>query len=636
MKAIAQDTYGTADVLEFRDIEDPAVGENDVLVRVHAAGSGPDVWHLMTGMPYMARLAIGFRRPKIRVRGWDVAGTVEAVGANVSDLRPGDEVMGIAEGSFAELAITGPDKLVPKPATLTFPQAAAVPVSGTTALRAVRDEGKVQPGQRVLVIGASGGVGSLAVQIAKAFGAHVTGVSSTSKTDLLRSIGADAPSPHPERHPRDRGRRRRRALDGRVLPRDAARAHDVPLRGSTAPRAGLEGQAGGPHHPHGADRGRVAHTGDRSDVPVDRGSRRDPVSRRGTRSREDRRHGVSRGSSNSMKAIVQNRYGTAEVLELRDIERPIAEDDEILVRVHAASIHADVWHVMRGVPYALRFMGAGVRRPKNLVPGTDLAGEVESVGRNVTRFRPGDEVFGQSLSANLWRHGGAFAEYAAVRAPRFEAKPAGLTFEQAAAVPTSGSLAVQGVRDEGRVQAGQRVLINGAGGAVGTFAVQLAKAYGAEVIGVDAPGKLEVLRSIGADRVVDYTEEDFTRSGERYDVIVDIAGNHPWPDIRRAITPEGAFVLIGHDHYGASGHRWFGSLGRFGKLLVMSPFVSQLHPFRGAKDPGDRLVVMKELIEAGKVTPVIDRTFPLSQVPEAMRYLESGRAVGKVVITIGA
>jgi NADPH:quinone reductase-like Zn-dependent oxidoreductase len=252
----------------------------------------------------------------------------------------------------------------------------------------------------------------------------------------------------------------------------------------------------------------------------------------------------------------------------------------------------------------------------------------------VTRFRPGDEVFGQSLSANLWRHGGAFAEYAAVPPSRFEPKPVGLTFEQATAVPTSGSLAVQGVRDEGRVQAGQRVLINGGGGAVGTFAVQLAKAYGAEVIGVDAPGKLDMLRSIGTDRVVDYTKEDFTRSGEHYDVILDIAGNHPWPDIRRAITPEGTFVLIGHDHYGASGHRWFGSLGRFGKLLVMSPFVSQLHPFRGARDPGDRLIVMKELIEAGKVAPVIDRTFPLSQVPEAMRYLESGRAVGKVVITI--
>jgi NADPH:quinone reductase-like Zn-dependent oxidoreductase len=279
-------------------------------------------------------------------------------------------------------------------------------------------------------------------------------------------------------------------------------------------------------------------------------------------------------------------------------------------------------------------MGAGVRRPKNLVPGTDLAGQVESVGRNVSRFQPGDEVFGQSLSANLWRHGGAFAEYAAVQASRFERKPAGPTFEQAAAVPTSGSLAVQGVRDEGRVQAGQSVLINGAGGAVGTFAVQLAKAYGADVIGVDAPGKLEVLRSIGADRVVDYTEEDFTRSGERYDAILDIASNRPWSDARGALTPEGTFVLVGHDQYGGSGHRWFGSLGRFAMLMVISPFVSQLHPFRGAKDPGDRLVVIKELIEAGTVTPVIDRTFPLSAVPDAMRYLESGQARGKVVITI--
>jgi NADPH:quinone reductase-like Zn-dependent oxidoreductase len=192
MKAIVQDRYGSADVLEFRDIEEPVVGENQVLVRVHAAGCGPDVWHLMTGMPYMARPMIGLRRPKLAVRGWDVAGTVEAIGANVTDLRPGDEVMGTAEGgSFAELVIARPDKLVPKPANLTFEQAGAMPISGTTALRAVRDEGKVQPGQNVLVIGAAGGVGSLAVQIAKTFGANVTGVSSTSKVDLVRSIGAD-------------------------------------------------------------------------------------------------------------------------------------------------------------------------------------------------------------------------------------------------------------------------------------------------------------------------------------------------------------------------------------------------------------------------------------------------------------
>jgi NADPH:quinone reductase-like Zn-dependent oxidoreductase len=335
-----------------------------------------------------------------------------------------------------------------------------------------------------------------------------------------------------------------------------------------------------------------------------------------------------------MKAIVQDRYGSTDVLELREIDMPTTKDDEVLVRVRASSVHADVWHAMRGVPFVLRFMGSGVRRPKHHVPGTDLAGVVDSVGRNVTRFRPGDEVFGQSLLANLWRNGGAFAEFATVPEAMLQEKPAGLTFEQAAAVPTSGSLAVQHVRDEGRTQPGQSVLINGAGGAVGSFAVQLAKAYGAHVTGVDAPGKLDMLRSIGADEVLDYTQEDFTRRDERYDFILDIAGNHPWSESRRALTPDGTYVLSGFDQYGGSGHRWFGSLGRFAKLILIAPFVRNLHPFRGTKDPGDRLVVLKELIEAGKITPVIDRTFPLSEVPEAIRYLESGQARGKVVITV--
>jgi NADPH:quinone reductase-like Zn-dependent oxidoreductase len=335
-----------------------------------------------------------------------------------------------------------------------------------------------------------------------------------------------------------------------------------------------------------------------------------------------------------LKAIVQDRYGSTDVLELREIEKPTAKDDEVLVRVHAASVHADVWHAMRGIPYVLRFMGSGVRRPKHRVPGTDLSGVVESVGANVMRFRPGDEVFGQSLRANLWRNGDALAEYATAPDALLEPKPTRLSFEQAAAVPTSGSLAVQHVRDEGRTQPGQRVLINGAGGAVGTFAVQLAKAYGAHVTGVDAPGKLDMLRSIGADAVLDYTQEDFTQRDERYDFILDIAGNRPWSACKRAIEPDGTYVLSGYDQYGRSGHRWFGSLGRFAKLIVIAPFVRQLHPFRGTKDPGDRLVVLKELIDAGKVTPVIDRTFPLSEVPAAIRFLESEQAQGKIVITV--
>jgi NADPH:quinone reductase-like Zn-dependent oxidoreductase len=335
-----------------------------------------------------------------------------------------------------------------------------------------------------------------------------------------------------------------------------------------------------------------------------------------------------------MRAIVQDRYGSADVLELREIDRPTPKDDEVLVRVGASSVHADVWHAMRGVPYVLRVMGSGLRAPRYPVPGTDLAGVVESVGANVTRFRPGDEVFGQSLRANLWRNGEAFAEYAAVPEAVLELKPASLSFEQAAAVPTSGSLAVQHVRDEGRTQPGQTVLINGAGGAVGTFAVQLAKAYGAHVTGVDAPEKLDMLRAIGADQVLDYTREDFTRRDERYDFVLDIAGNHPWSECRRALTPDGTYVLSGFDQYGRSGHRWFGSLGRFARLMVISPVLRQVHPFRGAKDPGDRLAVLKELIEAGTLTPVIDRTYPLAEVPEAIRYLESGQARGKIVISI--
>jgi NADPH:quinone reductase-like Zn-dependent oxidoreductase len=335
-----------------------------------------------------------------------------------------------------------------------------------------------------------------------------------------------------------------------------------------------------------------------------------------------------------MKAIVQDRYGSPDVLELREIDRPTVKDDEVLVRVRAASVHADVWHAMRGQPYVLRIMGSGLRAPKHRVPGTDLAGVVESVGKNVTRFRAGNEVFGQSLLANLWRNGGALAEYAAVPQAMLELKPAGLTFEQAAAVPTSGSLAVQHVRDEGRVQPGQTVLINGAGGAVGTFAVQLAKKYGAHVTGVDAPGKLDMLRSIGADEVLDYTRENFTLRDARYDFILDIVGNHPWSDCRHALTADGTYVLSGYDQYGRSGHRWFGSLGRFARLIVISPFVRHLHPFRGTKDPGDRLVVLKELIEAGDLAPVIERMFPLSEVPEAIRYLETGQARGKIVITV--
>ena len=240
-----------------------------------------------------------------------------------------------------------------------------------------------------------------------------------------------------------------------------------------------------------------------------------------------------------MKAIVQDTYGSADVLELRDIDRPVVEDDEVLVRVRAASVHPDVWHVLTGLPYVLRLMGAGLRKPKNPVPGTDLAGVVDSVGKNVTRFQPGDEVFGETMRGLQWVNGGAYAEYATAPEDALALKPANVTFEQAAAVPTSALIALPSLRAGGEIQAGQRVLVNGAGGGVGAIAVQLAKAFGADVTGVDCTSKLDMVRSIGADQVIDYTQEDFTRRGERYDLIFDIPGNHSLSDCRRALTPGG-------------------------------------------------------------------------------------------------
>ena len=331
---------------------------------------------------------------------------------------------------------------------------------------------------------------------------------------------------------------------------------------------------------------------------------------------------------------MQDAYGSPDLLRLQEIEVPVAGEHEVLVRVRAAGLHPDVWHTVHGVPYALRLMSSGLRRPKQPVPGTDLAGVVESVGPGATRFGPGDEVFGEALRANLWRNGGTYAEFATVHEDLLEPKPARLSFEEAAAVPNAAKIAVQGLRDEGRIRAGQRVLINGAGGGVGTAAVQLAVAWGAEVTGVDVPDKLDLVRQLGASPVIDHTAEDFTASGARYDLILDVAGTRPYSEIRRALTPDGTYVLIGHDHYGRFGRRWIGSLGRFLTLLVRSPFDRRLSGLRGTKDPGDRLAVVKELIDAGRFAPVVDRSFPLAEVPAAIRYLETGVARGRIVITI--
>jgi NADPH:quinone reductase-like Zn-dependent oxidoreductase len=320
-----------------------------------------------------------------------------------------------------------------------------------------------------------------------------------------------------------------------------------------------------------------------------------------------------------MKAIVQDAYGTADVLELKDIDTPVVGDSEALVSVLAASAHMGDWHVMTGLPYLGR-MAFGLRTPKARVRGTDVAGRVEAVGADVMQFRPGDEVFG---SCN-----GSFAEHATARPDKLAPKPANLTFEQAATVPTSGCTALQALR-VGKVQPGQKALIIGAAGGVGSFAVQIAKALGAHVTGVCSTSKVDLVRSIGADEVIDYTRNDFAATGQRYDVILDIAGNRSVSHLRRALAPRGHLVIVG----GEGGGRWFG-IGRQLRASVLSLFVGQKLGTLIAKTTGEDLVVLKELIETGKVTPVIGATFPLSEVPEAIVHLEEGHARGKVVITV--
>lgn len=335
-----------------------------------------------------------------------------------------------------------------------------------------------------------------------------------------------------------------------------------------------------------------------------------------------------------MKAIIQDKYGPPDdVLRFREIEMPMVGEDDVLVRVCAASVHADIWHVVTGQPYVLRLMGGGFFRPENPVPGTDMAGIVESVGRNVTRFRPGDEVFGETVKENLWTNGGTFAEYVSVHQNALEFKPKAISFELAAAVPTSGLIVLNNIQGQRRIRSGQKVLINGAAGGVGSMAVQIANAYGAQVTGVDSTGKLDMVLSFGADRAIDYTKEDFTRLGERYDLIFDIASNLSLADCRRALAPTGIYILIGHDHYGRAGRRVLGSLPRFFLLAAISPIVRQLPKmFYAPLDRRETMPILKKLLETGKLRPVIDRIFPLSRVTEAIRYLQEGNSCGKIII----
>jgi NADPH:quinone reductase-like Zn-dependent oxidoreductase len=322
-----------------------------------------------------------------------------------------------------------------------------------------------------------------------------------------------------------------------------------------------------------------------------------------------------------MKAIVRDKYGSPDVLRLEDIDKPVVKDDGVLVRVHASSVNMADVDYMLGRPSIAR-LGTGLRQPKNRVLGTDVAGQVEAVGKDVTRFRSGDEVFGDLTVFGY----GAFAEYVCAPEDALATKPVNLTYEQAAAVPSAAIMALQGLRGR-RIEPGQHVLINGAGGNVGPFAVQIAKSFGAEVTGVDSTGKLDLLRSVGADHVIDYTQEDYLRNGQRYDRILDVVANHPIMECKRALRPKGTYLMV------------VDTPARMFQGMLLGPLVS----IAGSRKMGmlmwqpfkkEDVVTLTRLIEAGGVTPVIDRTYPLSEVPESLRYQEEGHPRGKIVITV--
>jgi len=334
--------------------------------------------------------------------------------------------------------------------------------------------------------------------------------------------------------------------------------------------------------------------------------------------------GRTAGPKNPMKAIVYCDYGLPN-LKLEEVEKPVPNDDQILVKVRAASVNPYDWHFVEGTPKIMRAMGVGLRKPKDTRLGVDFAGTVEAVGKNVTQFKPGDDVFGGK--------GGAFAEYVCRRAEGAVAlKPANITFEQAASVNIAGITALQGLRDKGKVQPGQKVLINGASGGVGTFAVQIAKSFGADVTGVCSTRNVDLVRSLGADRVIDYTKEDFAKGTERYDVILDNVPNHSLSECRQILNPNGKYVMIGGG--GPNDNRWIGPFGRVIHTLILSPFINQKMGMMMADANQNDLTILGDMMQSGKLKPVIDRTYKLDQVPDAIRYVEEGHARGKVVINV--
>src|SRR5213078_3951721 len=329
-----------------------------------------------------------------------------------------------------------------------------------------------------------------------------------------------------------------------------------------------------------------------------------------------------------MKAMMYHTYGSPDVLKLEEVQKPVPQDDEVLVQVHATSVNAGDWHLLRAKPFLMRFMGFGLLKPKHTILGSDIAGRVEVVGRNVTQFQSGDEVFGNTAKSGF----GGFAEYVAVPENALVLKPTNISFEEAAAVPQAALTALQGLRDKGHIQKGQKVLIHGAGGGVGTFAVQIAKSFGADVTAVCSTRNLDMVRSLGADHVIDYTKEDFAKGDQRYDVVLDNVPNHSLSECRRVLNPQGKYIMIGGG--GPNDNPWIGPFGRVIQALLEAPFVSQKMAMMMAELKKSDLAILGDMMQSGKLKPVIDRTYKLSELPAAIAYLEEGHARGKVVITV--
>jgi NADPH:quinone reductase-like Zn-dependent oxidoreductase len=336
-----------------------------------------------------------------------------------------------------------------------------------------------------------------------------------------------------------------------------------------------------------------------------------------------------------MKAVIQDQYGAPAQLRLADVDEPVPGPGQVLIRAHAASVHADVWHMIRGVPLVLRVMGGGLRRPSEPIPGTDVAGSVAGIGPGTTRFQPGDRVFGEVVKGFQWRNGATFAEYVAADEESLELIPEPMSFVDAGALPTSALIALFTVRTEAKVQPGERVLVNGAAGGVGQLAAQIARAEGAHVTGVERTDRLDLLEQVGVDAIIDGTRADYTAGSAEYDVVIDIPGNRSFSSVRRVLSDRGRYVLVGHDRYGAGGHRWLGSIPRVMGLTARSAVSSQVpRPDFGGPGP-DAMRRVAEMAASGAIHPVIGRTYPLTEAAAALEHLESGQARGKVVLTIG-